>query len=149
GVLVPSYAKKTGKTPEELAVMLGEETWLTAQECVEHGFADQLLPSMQAMARINSKRIEEFDSMPASLKNMIIAPKATVTQPVAPTNPVAPAATLDDNAIRAQERESQKQRINGIKDLFSMFGGRYQELQSACVEDIDCTLEQSREKLLA
>nr|WP_244942285.1 ClpP-like prohead protease/major capsid protein fusion protein [Yersinia rochesterensis] len=149
GVLIPSYAKKTGKTPEELAVMLGEETWLTAQECVEHGFADQLLPSMQAMARINSKRIEEFDSMPASLKNMIITPKATVTQPVAPTNPIAPAATLDDNAIRAQERESQKQRINGIKDLFSMFGGRYQELQSACVEDIDCTLEQSREKLLA
>ncbi|PJG64239.1 peptidase S14 [Yersinia kristensenii] len=149
GVLIPSYAQKTGKTPEELAVMLGEETWLTAQECVEHGFADQLLPSMQAMARINSKRIEEFDSMPASLKNMIITPKATVTQPVAPTNPIAPAATLDDNAIRAQERESQKQRINGIKDLFSMFGGRYQELQSACVEDIDCTLEQSREKLLA
>ncbi len=149
GVLIPSYAKKTGKTPEELAVMLGEETWLTAQECVEHGFADQLLPSMQAMARINSKRIEEFDSMPASLKNMIITPKATVTQPVAPTNTIAPAATLDDNAIRAQERESQKQRINGIKDLFSMFGGRDQELQSACVEDIDCTLEQSREKLLA
>nr|WP_230678772.1 ClpP-like prohead protease/major capsid protein fusion protein [Yersinia intermedia] len=149
GVLIPSYAKKTGKTPEELAVMLGEETWLTAQECVEHGFADQLLPSMQAMARINSKRIEEFDSMPASLKNMILKPKATAIQPVAPTKPAAPAASLDDNAIRAQEREAQKQRINGIKDLFAMFGGRYQELQSACVEDIDCTLEQSREKLLA
>lgn len=149
GVLIPSYAKKTGKTPEELAVMLGEETWLTAQECIEHGFADQLLPSMQAMARINSKRIEEFDSMPASLKNMILKPKATAIQPVAPTKPAAPAASLDDNAIRAQEREAQKQRINGIKDLFAMFGGRYQELQSACVEDIDCTLEQSREKLLA
>lgn len=149
GVLIPSYAQKTGKTPDELAAMLGEETWLTAQECVEHGFADQLLPSMQAMARINSKRIEEFESMPASLKNMIIKPKATTTQPVAPTKPVVPTASSDDNAIRAQEREAQKQRINGIKDLFAMFGGRYQELQSACVEDIDCTLEQSREKLLA
>lgn len=149
GVLIPSYAQKTGKTPDELAAMLGEETWLTAQECVEHGFADQLLPSMQAMARINSKRIEEFESMPASLKNMIIKPKATTTQPVVPTKPVVPTASSDDNAIRAQEREAQKQRINGIKDLFAMFGGRYQELQSACVEDIDCTLEQSREKLLA
>ena len=83
-VLIPSYAKKTGKTPDELALMLGEETWMTAQECLEHGFADQISTAVQAMARINSKRIEEFDAMPNALKNMITKPKATTQKPAAP-----------------------------------------------------------------
>ncbi|SUC26316.1 ATP-dependent Clp protease proteolytic subunit 1 [Providencia rustigianii] len=37
-VLIPAYMEKTGKTKEELEAMLSEETWLTAEECVEHGF---------------------------------------------------------------------------------------------------------------
>lgn len=150
-VLIPSYAKKTGKTTEELATMLSEETWMTAQECVEHGFADQLTPAVQAMARINSKRLEEFSAMPNSLKNMIIKPKAqTPTVPVTPPAPApTPVGTLDESGIRAQEREALKQRITGIKDLFASFGGRYQELQAECVEDIECSVEQAKDKLLA
>ncbi|AFE60789.1 peptidase S14 ClpP (plasmid) [Rahnella aquatilis HX2] len=152
-VLIPSYAKKTGKTPDELALMLGEETWMTAQECLEHGFADQISTAVQAMARINSKRIEEFDAMPNALKNMITKPKATTqTQPdpqPAPAPPVVPdPAALDENAIRNQVIAAQKQRVTGIKDLFAMFGGRHQELQASCIEDIDCTVDQAKDKLL-
>ncbi|MDP9704093.1 UNVERIFIED_ORG: ATP-dependent protease ClpP protease subunit [Rahnella aquatilis] len=152
-VLIPSYAKKTGKTPDELALMLGEETWMTAQECLEHGFADQISTAVQAMARINSKRIEEFDAMPNALKNMITKPKATTQNQPEPQNPpVAPVvpgpAALDENTIRNQVIAAQKQRVTGIKDLFAMFGGRHQELQASCIEDIDCTVEQAKDKLL-
>lgn len=152
-VLIPSYAKKTGKTPDELALMLGEETWMTAQECLEHGFADQISTAVQAMARINSKRIEEFDAMPNALKNMITKPKATTQNPPEPQNPpVAPVvpgpAALDENTIRNQVIAAQKQRVTGIKDLFAMFGGRHQELQASCIEDIDCTVDQAKDKLL-
>ena len=152
-VLIPSYAKKTGKTSDELSLMLGEETWMTAQECLEHGFADQISTAVQAMARINSKRIEEFDAMPNALKNMITKPKATTQNPPAPQNPpaapVVPApAALDENTIRNQVIAAQKQRVTGIKDLFAMFGGRHQELQATCIEDIDCTVEQAKDKLL-
>ncbi|WP_037033233.1 ClpP-like prohead protease/major capsid protein fusion protein [Rahnella sp. WP5] len=152
-VLIPSYAKKTGKTPDELALMLGEETWMTAQECLEHGFADQISTAVQAMARINSKRIEEFDAMPNALKNMITKPKATTQNQPEPQNPpVAPVvpgpAALDENAIRNQVIAAQKQRVTGIKDLFAMFGGRHQELQASCIEDIDCTVDQAKDKLL-
>lgn len=152
-VLIPSYAKKTGKTPNELALMLGEETWMTAQECLEHGFADQISTALQAMARINSKRIEEFDAMPNALKNMITKPKATTQAPANPQQAPAPAvvtepAALDENAIRNQVIAAQKQRVTGIKDLFAMFGGRHQELQASCIEDIDCTVDQAKDKLL-
>lgn len=149
-VLIPSYAKKTGKSTEELAAMLGEETWMTAQECLEHGFADEISTAVQAMARINSKRIEEFDAMPNSLKNMITKPKATVQQPApAPTPQPAPQpSNLDEATIRNQVLAAQKQRVTGIKDLFAMFGGRHQELQAECVEDIDCTVDQAKDKLL-
>lgn len=152
-VLIPSYAKKTGKTPDELALMLGEETWMTAQECLEHGFADQISTAVQAMARINSKRIEEFDAMPNALKNMITKPKATAQAPVNPQPVPAPMvvtepAALDENAIRNQVIAAQKQRVTGIKDLFAMFGGRHQELQASCIEDIDCTVDQAKDKLL-
>ncbi len=152
-VLIPSYAKKTGKTPDELALMLGEETWMTAQECLEHGFADQISTAVQAMARINSKRIEEFDAMPNALKNMITKPKATTQAPANPQPAPAPVAVtepaaLDENAIRNQVIAAQKQRVTGIKDLFAMFGGRHQELQASCIEDIDCTVDQAKDKLL-
>lgn len=148
-VLIPAYAKKTGKTTDELADMLSAETWLSGRECVEHGFADQLTTSVQAMACIHSKRIEDFDSMPNSLKNMIIAPKAQAPVSTPQAAPTAAPVTVDENAIRAQAREEQKQRINGIKDLFAMFGGKHQTLQASCIEDIECSVEQAKDKLLA
>ena len=126
-VLIPAYANKTGKSADELAQMLEGETWLNGRECVEQGFADELEPAVNVMARLESKRIEEFEAMPNALKNMITAPQGSVNPPAAP----------------------EQQRINGIKDLFAMFGGRHQELQSTCVEDASCTVDQAKDKLLA
>ncbi|RLM13321.1 peptidase S14 [Gibbsiella quercinecans] len=156
-VLIPSYAKKTGKSTDELANMLSEETWLTAQECLEHGFADQISVAVQAMARINSQRIEEFHAMPNSLKNMIVPPKASTTTPApqpapAPASqpaPVPASAALDETAIRAQVLAAQKERVTGIKDLFATFGNRHQALQAECIEDVECSVAQAKDKLLA
>lgn len=41
--------------------MLKEETWMDGTQCVSLGFADQLVPAVQAMAHIDSKRIEEYE----------------------------------------------------------------------------------------
>ncbi|MCD4542521.1 ATP-dependent Clp protease proteolytic subunit, partial [Klebsiella pneumoniae subsp. pneumoniae] len=69
-VLIPAYAAKTGKTSDEIAAMLEDETWLDGAECLAMGFADQVIPSLQVMACIHSKRIEEFEKMPNSIRNM-------------------------------------------------------------------------------
>jgi ATP-dependent protease ClpP protease subunit len=129
-VLIPAYVQKTGKTAEEIASLLAVETWMDGTECLANGFADELLPAVNAMARLESKRIEEFERMPVNQKNMIVSPKGA-TQGA------------------GTEREAQRQRINGIKDLFALFGGRYAQLQAECVEDVDCGLEDARAKLLA
>ncbi|MEW1130124.1 Clp protease ClpP, partial [Escherichia coli] len=119
-----------------------------------HGFADQVTPAVKAMACIQSKRTEEFKKMPESIRNMITpprnsAPRVQDNESEASRTPVQAAApVVDENSIRAQVLAEQKARVNGISDLFAMFGGRYQTLQAQCLADPECSLEQAREKLL-
>ncbi|WP_420959218.1 ClpP-like prohead protease/major capsid protein fusion protein [Enterobacter asburiae] len=147
-VLIPAYAQKTGKSLEEIAAMLEDETWMNGNECVELGFADQVTPSLQAMACIHSKRIEEFEKMPKSIRNMITPPRnSTQREPVNQQPPAAPA--INESEIRAQVLAEQKARVNGISDLFAMFGNKHMELQNKCVADPDCSVEQAKDLLLA
>lgn len=41
--LANAYVKKTGKSMDEILSMMDAETWLTADEAVEHGFADAVI----------------------------------------------------------------------------------------------------------
>ncbi len=124
-VLIPAYARKTGKSAEVLAAMLENETWMDGRECVAQGFADELLPAVSAMACIESKRIEDFEHMPKEIKGMITGPKGSTSSAVPEQN-----------------------RINGIKDLFAMFGGKHDSLKIQCLEDVDCTPEKAKDMLL-
>ncbi|WP_335284188.1 ClpP-like prohead protease/major capsid protein fusion protein [Atlantibacter hermannii] len=149
-VLIPAYAAKTGKSHDEIAAMLEDETWLTGEECLAQGFADQVTPSLQAMACIHSKRIEEFKKMPKSIRNMVTPPRNTATRdPQNPATPDAPQNPVNADTIRAQVIAEQRERLNGINDLFAMFGNRHQDLQAKCIADLDCTVEQAKDKLLA
>ncbi|MBZ7135868.1 ClpP-like prohead protease/major capsid protein fusion protein [Klebsiella grimontii] len=125
-VLIPAYARKTGKSAEALASLLEDETWMDGRECVAQGFADELLPAVSAMACLESKRIEDFEHMPNALKGMITNPKGSTTSTVPEQN-----------------------RINGIKDLFAMFGGKHDTLKMQCLEDVECTPEKAKDLLLA
>ncbi|EOT5684273.1 ClpP-like prohead protease/major capsid protein fusion protein, partial [Escherichia coli] len=124
-VLVPAYARKTGKSAQEITAMLEDETWMDGKECLKHGFADELLPSVRAMARIESKRTGDFLHMPETIKGMITPPQG--------------AANIAGN---------EQKRINGISEVFSLFGSRYDGIKMACLEDASCTPEMAREKLL-
>ena len=124
-VLIPAYARKTGKSAQEIAAMLEDETWMDGKECLKHGFADELLPSVTAMARIESKRTGDFSHMPETIKGMITPPQG--------------AANIAGN---------EQKRINGISEVFSLFGSRYDGIKMACLEDASCTPEMAREKLL-
>lgn len=73
-VIIPIYAEKTGKSPDDIAALLASETWMSGAECVREGFADKVIQPVRAMAQLHSKRLEEFEHMPQNIKNMIIAP---------------------------------------------------------------------------
>lgn len=98
-VLLPAYAQKTGKTTDEIAAMLADETWMSGAECLAQGFADQVTPAVKAMACIQSKRTEEFKKMPESIRNMITpprnsAPRVQDDEPAASRTPVQAAAPV-------------------------------------------------------
>lgn len=55
--LVPAYQAKSGLDAEAIIELLDAETWMTAQEAVEYGFADQLDPAIQVAASANRDNI--------------------------------------------------------------------------------------------
>lgn len=57
--LVSTYAKRTGKTDQEIAALLDAETWMTAQEAVDAGFATSVTPALAVKARYSEDRLPE------------------------------------------------------------------------------------------
>jgi len=149
-VLIPAYADKTGKSTEDIAAMLEDETWMDGAECLALGFADQVTPSLQAMACIHSKRIEEFEKMPNSIRNMVTPPRNTTTREPQKPQPQStlPDPVADEAALRAQILAEQKVRVSAINDLFAMFGGKHHELQNKCIADPECSVAQAKDALL-
>lgn len=164
--LVSAYVKKTGKSADEIKALLKEETWMGGREAVAAGFADQTTESLTAAAHLTSKRMQEFQNMPDSLK-ALLAPRAQgATPPAAPTQPAVPAAaapqpaapapqfieatlaTLDPSAIRAQLIAEENQRRQGISALFQPFAA-HTELLQECLGDMNTSVAQAQAKLLA
>ena len=152
--LIPAYANKTGKTPEELAEMLSAETWLNGKECVEQGFADKLAEPLVAMASIKSRKLEDFEKMPNEIKNMLFkpqgnagasAPQATPTEQSAPVNQTQ-TMTVDNTA---QVQAELNKRNADIKAVFAPFGTTHNDLLVECLGDLNITAEQAKDKLLA
>ena len=154
--LIPAYANKTGKTPEELAEMLSAETWLNGKECVEQGFADKLAEPLVAMASIKSRKLEDFENMPKAMKDMLFKPQGNAgSNPVpqatptpAPTAPVNQSSTVPvDNT--AQVQAELNKRNADIKAVFAPFGSAHDALLVECLGDLSITAEQAKDKLLA
>lgn len=57
--LVSTYAKRTGKTDQEIAALLDAETWMTAQEAVDAGFATSVTPALAVKASYSEDRLPE------------------------------------------------------------------------------------------
>ena len=153
--LIPAYASKTGKTPEELAEMLSAETWLNGKECVEQGFADKLAEPLVAMASIKSRKLEDFENMPKAMKDMLFKPQgnagsnpaqqATPTEQSAPVNQTQ-TVTVDNTA---QVQADLNKRNADIKAVFAPFGTAHSDLLVECLGDLSITAEQAKDKLLA
>lgn len=153
--LIPAYANKTGKTPEELAEMLSAETWLNGKECVEQGFADKLAEPLVAMASIKSRKLEDFENMPKAMKDMLFKPQgnagtnpasqATQTEQSAPVNQTQ-TVTVDNTA---QVQAELNKRNADIKAVFAPFGSAHDALLVECLGDLSITAEQAKDKLLA
>lgn len=48
GTILDDYERKTGQARDQLAAWMNAETWFTADQAVEHGFADSVTETAQA-----------------------------------------------------------------------------------------------------
>lgn len=68
---MPDFASKSGRTVEEIAAILEAETWYTAQEAVEAGFADEVSdesdvePNALGLSKVSSKAPEQLIAIAA------------------------------------------------------------------------------------
>lgn len=70
GQLAGIYGERTGLDAETLAAMLNEETWLTAEEAVDHGFADSINEQAQrAAAFIDPTVFKNYKHIPDVFKS--------------------------------------------------------------------------------
>lgn len=57
--LIATYAARTGMPDEDIKALLDAETWLSAAEAVEKGFADELQPALKVAACYDADRLPE------------------------------------------------------------------------------------------
>ena len=68
--IMQAYIAKTGKTEDELKDMMDRETWLTANQCLENGFADEIIRDEKQSIITNAMigRLSVTDEMIAKVK---------------------------------------------------------------------------------
>ena len=100
--LASTYAKRTGKSAEEIAALLDAETWMSAAEAVDAGFATAVISEVPVKAAF------DLDRLPANVRAAYASAKASAPAPApapeddpAENTPEASAPTLA-GAIESQ-----------------------------------------------
>lgn len=65
--LVATYVARTGKSEEEVKALMDAETYMTAAEAKELGFADEVIPAVEAKAAF------EVDRLPENVRALFLA----------------------------------------------------------------------------
>lgn len=99
------YAARTNQPASALLTMMEAETWLTAQDCLDKGFADSVVPNMRLAAHGDISEHHKFAKLPAALIGKSPNGLRNIT-PAAPAAIPAPAPLIDTpHAERAKARD--------------------------------------------
>lgn len=154
--LLSAYGR-SALTDDEISEMMDAETWLTGEEAVEMGLADELEQEVAMAACAKFGQLAQFTKTPDQIKP---EPSAVADNPEAKhveetTMPEAKKATdqpVDEKQIEARLaadfQAKQKQRVDEINAAFDGFE-KHIELRNQCIADTQCGVEDARAKLLA
>lgn len=149
GVLASTYAARTGKSVDEIRELMKAETWMTAQQAVEMGFADE---AMEALPMAASFDLSRFRNVP----DAVLAMSARSDVPNDPKEDLMPtpatsATPADITAAQEQARkDALKAEQHRREQIRAAFRGHESnaELLAQCLDDMDCTAEVAGRKLL-
>lgn len=67
GTIIADYKRKTGKDEAQIVSWMGAETWFTAQEAVDHGFVDRIVPAAKSGGDAKAWNLGAYKNAPAAL----------------------------------------------------------------------------------
>lgn len=172
GSLLDIYQKRTGLDRADLKSMLAAETWFNGPEAVDSGFADSADSAEgDAAALVTSDNRERFMAFAASFrkhKAEITPLRIAAVLKSAPTDANTRKSQMaDENTASVQSADIEKaakaaasqaasaaiaaesERRQKIRNSFAPFAADYRDLMDSCLDDVNCTVDQAREKLLA
>ena len=79
--LASTYAKRTGKSAEEITALLDAETWMSAAEAVDAGFATAVISAVPLTAAF------DLDRLPANVRAAYASAKASAPAPAPEDDP--------------------------------------------------------------
>ena len=93
-----TYAKRTGRTEDEVAAWMAAETWFTAAQAVEAGLADEVIPARDVQALAGAQTaLASYRNPPAAFAALIKGKEPSSMDGTTNTTPPAQAAaSLDD-----------------------------------------------------
>lgn len=166
--IIAVYQAKTGQEPEILEEMMDEETWLTAEEAVEWGFADELIDDESVspaenisnldLSILRAKYPEQVAAMSRTAPNPKeettmepkTDPKASGKQTPDPENKATSQADQERDAAVAQAREQavaeERQRIAAIRNVVAT--AKLEDEFAQKLIDEGKTIDQAREAVI-
>jgi len=96
--IITAYQSKTGQKAALLSNLMSKETWLTAQEAFDYGFADTITSPVQAQA--NFKTLSYYKNVPEQLRNNATLQNSNNRKTTMNTE-VKKRAKTDDEALEA------------------------------------------------
>ena len=141
-IIVGMYATRTGIDPVQITAMMAAETYMSADEAVEKGFATRVeqLPAVTAMARLDGPHLAKLLLAKPTVRavgpiaavptakherdTMSIAadsganggkkPAVVVHNHIAPPAPTQTAPAPDAAVVRAEATQAERDRVHGI-----------------------------------
>ncbi len=124
--LVVAYEQKTGIPRQELVALMDDETWMTAEEAVDRGFATQVGEAQIAAAAFMRHDLSAYINVPGTLRAMArgeaqMSKQAQEPTPVAVAETVA-AEVMDVDAIKAEAVKVERERTMTIRAAVAKAG---------------------------
>ena len=66
--MIVAYENKSALTMDEIKQLMDAETWLSANDCIEYGFVDEIEEAKQTAACIDTKYFAHYQNVPEALR---------------------------------------------------------------------------------
>lgn len=164
--ILDAYASRTHMDRAELAALMAAETWLTVDDAIAQGFADERIAAAEPAAEPDSTgqarwqlAMAKYQNKPQSFntpQNPAGSTRSAAADALpqeAHMDPKAPASVQDaDNIRKAAETAAlaaESARRADIRNAFGRYSDEHRELLDTCLDDNTCSLQAAQTRLLA